>query len=222
MRLLHPRHAGAALLAGALLAVALPTILLPGRPAAGAPAVLRTLDRRAIPLLVARGATMTRYGTGVVVGPSTILTARHVVGGAMEVRLLRGGAVGATVVCRMREEDLAVLRARLPKGTPYYGLSSRIPRVGDRVRVGGYPGRRWTTATGRVTHVISSAVLGGRRVRSPMIVFTPALHQGASGSPVLNSRGEVAGIFVASNRRENYSIAFPAATVLRACRGALR
>lgn len=191
-------------------------------PAWAAPAVLRTLDRRGVLMLVAKGTTLNKFGTGVVVGRSTILTAKHVVGGTMEVRLLNGKRVQARTVCRTREEDLAVVRATLPGGTPRYVLSAKTPRVGESVRVGGYPGRQWTVASGRVTHVISSAVLGGRRIRSPMIVFTPALHQGASGSPVLNRRGEVVGIFVASNRRENYSIAFPAGTALRACGSFLR
>ncbi|HEU5299344.1 MAG TPA: serine protease [bacterium] len=191
-------------------------------PSRAAQPVLRSPDRRGVLMLVAKGTDLNKFGTGVVVGPSTILTAKHVVGGTMEIALLNGKRLPGRTVCRSREEDLAVVRATLPRGTPQYVLSSRTPRVGEPVRVGGYPNRQWTVASGRVTHVITSAVLGGRRIRSPMIVFTPALHQGASGSPVLNRRGDVVGIFVASNRRENYSIAFPAATALRACGGFLR
>ena len=191
-------------------------------PVLAAQTALRSLDRRGIPMLVSKGAALNKYGTGVVVGPSTILTAKHVVGNTMEVRLPKGTPVKARPVCRTRDEDLAVIKAALPKGTPYYILSSKTPSVGEPIRVGGYPGRRWTVASGRVTHVIASAILGGRRIRSPMIVFKPALHQGASGSPVLNRKGEVVGIFVASNRSENYSIAFPAATALRACRSFLK
>ena len=125
-------------------------------------------------------------------------------------------------VCRARVEDLAVVRARLPKDTPYYPLSARTPAVGEPIRVGGYPGRRWTASSGRVTQVISSAIPGGRRIRSPMIVFRPALSPGASGAPVLNRREQLVGIFVASNRAENYSIAFPTVTALRACRSYLK
>ncbi|MDQ7842252.1 MAG: serine protease [Armatimonadota bacterium] len=180
------------------------------------------IDRRAIPMLVTRGGDLVRYGTGVVVGPSTILTAKHAVGAAPEIVLPTGMRVKGRTVCRARVEDLAVVRARLPTGTPSYALSSRPPAVGESVRVAGYPGRRWTTAGGRVTYIISSAVLGGRRIHSPMIVFRPALSQGASGAPVFNRRNQVVGIFVASNRSENYSIAFPAATALRVCRSHLK
>lgn len=191
-------------------------------PSVAGEAVLRRLDRRGVLMLVATGSEIHKFGTGVVVGPSTLLTAKHVLGGTMEVRLQNGTRIRARAVCRAREEDLAVVRAALPRGTPHYTLSRRTPTVGETIRVGGYPGRRWTVSSGRVTHVITSAVLGGRRIRSPMIVFTPALHQGASGAPVLNARGEVVGIFAASNRRENYSIAFPAVTALRACGTFLR
>lgn len=178
-------------------------------------------DRRAIPMLVStsqvsKSETLLKYGTGVIVGPATVLTAQHVLAGRMEVRLPRVTVTGQAV-CQARYEDLAVLRAPLPKGTPYYRLSFKMPAVGETVRVGGYPDRHWMVATGRVTHVIQSAVLGDRSVHSPMIVFEPALHHGASGAPVLDSQGRVVGIFVASNTQANYSIAFPNATSLRTC-----
>lgn len=191
-------------------------------PALGGGSILRDLDRRAIPMLVWKSKNMQKYGTGVIVGPSTILTANHVAAGDKMDIMLPKGAVKGQTVCRASYQDLAVLQARLPRGTPYYSLSSRMPAVGETVRVGGYPDRKWKTATGRVTHIISSATLGGRRVRSPMIVFKPSLHQGASGAPVLNRRGQVVGIFVASNRLENYSIAFPTAAVVKTCRKFVR
>ncbi len=199
------------LLAGLLVLVA--TV-----PSFGDDPILRDPDWRAIPMLVTRSRASRNYGTGVIVGRATILTAAHVaIGERMEVRLPYKVIAGRTV-CRARYEDVAVVRAELPNGTPYYRLSFRTPAVGEPVRVGGYPGRRWGVTKGRVTHIIRVATLSGRVVRAPMIVFWPALHPGASGAPVLDSRGEVVGIFVASNTRSNYSIAFPNATGLRACR----
>jgi len=191
-------------------------------PVLGGGSILRDLDRRAIPMLISKNRDLQKYGTGVIVGPATILTANHVAAADKMDVLLPKGTVKGQAVCRARYEDLAVLHARLPKGTPYYNLSSKLPSVGETVKVGGYPNRKWKAASGRVTHIISSATLGGRRVKSPMIVFKPALHQGASGSPVLNRRGQVVGIFVASNRLENYSIAFPTTAALKACRKFLR
>ena len=178
-------------------------------------------DQRAIPMLVSKSRVskseiLLNYGTGVIVGPATILTAEHVLAGKMEVRLPRL-TVSGQAVCRARYEDLAVLRAPLPKDTPYYRLSYRMPGVGETVMAGGYPDRHWIVAIGHVTHVIQSANLGGRSVHTRMIVFEPALHHGASGSPVLDGQGRVVGIFVASNTQANYSIALPTATSLRTC-----
>ncbi len=197
--------------------LALLIVVAAAAPALAAGGVVTAPDRRAIPMLVARRGNMLEYGTGVVVGRSTVLTAAHVtVAPRVEVRLPRTSVAGR-IVCRDGYEDLAVIRAPLPRGTPYYRLSFRVPRVGEVVRMGGYPDREWRAVRGRVTHLISSATLGGRRVNSPMIVFEPAVHQGASGSPVLDSSGRVIGIFVASNPQSNYSIAFPTKTGLRAC-----
>ena len=111
-----------------------------------------------------------------------------------------------------------IVRAALPKGTPFYRLASRTPKVGETIRIAGYPDRKWIVVKGRVTHVVRSATLGGRKVNAPMIVFRPALRQGASGAPLFDARGQVVAIFVASNSRENYSIAFPSSTGLRTCR----
>lgn len=180
--------------------------------------VLRQPDRRAIPMLISQNRDLLRYGTGVVVGTGTLLTAEHVAAADKLVIRFPKASVTGKAVCRARYQDLAVVRASLPKGTPYYRISFRTPAVGEKVMVAGYPQRKWQVRTGHISHVISSAVLGGRRVNSPMIVFKPALHSGASGAPVLDSRGQVIGIFVASNRQSNYSIAFPTATSLSACR----
>ena len=201
-------------------AVALAALLLSSPVFAEGP-VLSVPDRRAIPQLVTRVQTEIRYGTGVVVGPETILTARHAVSGAVEVVLPTGKVTGG-IRCRAPDRDTAVITARLPPGTPHYRISFRTLKVGESVRVGGYPDRRWTVVSGRVTNVIKSAILSDRRVTTPMAVFKPALHQGASGSPVLDAKGYVVGIFVASNAPEDYSIALPIATGLGPCRPLLK
>ena len=197
-------------------AVALVTLLLSGAAFAAGP-ILLAPDRRAIPQLVTREQTEIRYGTGVIVGAETILTARHAVAGTVEVVLPNAKVIGG-VRCRAPDRDTAVITARLPAGTPRYRISFRMLKVGETVRVGGYPDRRWTVVSGRVTNMIKSAILSDRRVTTPMVVFKPALHQGASGSPVLDAKGYVVGIFVASNAQEDYSIALPIATGLGPCR----
>jgi len=179
--------------------------------------ILTTPDRRAIPQLITREQDTIRYGTGVIVGPETILTARHAVSGAVEIVLPKAKVTGR-VLCRAPDRDTAVITAKLPKGTPRYRIAFRTMKVGETLRVGGYPGRKWTVVSGRVTNVIKTAILSGRRVNTPMVVFKPALNQGASGSPVLDSSGFVVGIFIASNTPSNYSIALPITTGLGPCR----
>ncbi len=196
--------------------LALLLVVVVAVPISGQGIVVSEPDRRAIPMLVSRSRTLLNYGTGVVVGSNTILTAGHVIAGPMEVNL-PAGTVAGHPICRARYEDLAVVKAPLPKGTPYYRLSFRKAVVGETVKVGGYPNRKWSVTSGRITYLINSAILGGRHVRAPMIVFRPALHHGASGSPLLDRQGQVIGIFVASNPQANYSIAFPTGTGLRTC-----
>lgn len=191
--------------------------LVAALPVVGEAATPVSPDRRAVPLLVSQSGNLRRYGTGVVVGAGTILTARHVLGDTVQVVGAKG-PVGAKAVCGTRFEGLAVVRAPLPGGTPRYSLSSRVPAAGERVTVAGYPLRRWRVASGRVTRIIRSARLSGRVVRTTMIVFTPALDYGASGAPLFDARGRVVGITIASNRGANYSIALPVATGLGACR----
>jgi S1-C subfamily serine protease len=205
----------------AALVLALLIAVTPAAPALGEGPVLTTPDRRAIPLLVTKGKTQYRYGTGVIVSATTIITAGHAVAGTVDVILPKVKVTGR-VVCRMQDRDVAVLTAKLPRGTPRYRVAFRTVKTGEAVRVGGYPGRKWKTASGRVTHMIKSAILSGRRVTTPMVVFKPALHQGASGSPVLDGRGQVVGIFVASNAQSNYSIAIPTATGLGSCRSRIK
>jgi S1-C subfamily serine protease len=204
----------------AVLVVVAAAVLSPQPVRADGP-VLTAPDRRGIPLLVTREADVVRYGTGVIVGPQTVLTAKHAVSGAVQI-VLPAVTVTGHVQCRAPDRDTAVITARLPRGTPRYRIAWRTVAVGEPVRTGGYPGRRWTVASGRVTQVIQAAVLSGRRVTTPMVVFRPALHQGASGSPILDARGFVVAIFVASNPQENYSIALPMTTGLGPCRPLVR
>lgn len=190
-------------------------------PVPGAATALTHPDRRAIPLLVSQSGNLRKFGTGVVVGPDTILTAEHVLAKNIQV-LLPQALVTGQPTCRTRYEGLAVVQAPLPKGTPYYRLSFRTPAVGESVTVAGYPLRRWHVVTGHITEIIRSANLSGRVVSSPMIVFKPALDHGASGAPLLDARAQVIEITVASNRQSNYSIAFPTATGLSTCRKFVR
>src|SRR2546425_12276993 len=93
-------------------AVVLGMLLLSGSVFAAGP-ILLAPDRRAIPQLVTREQTEIRYGTGVVVGAETILTAPHAVA------VPRGGVFANSrgrrrVRCRAAYHAPASDRARQP------------------------------------------------------------------------------------------------------------
>src|SRR2546428_5864764 len=163
-------------------------------PVSAAAPILTAPDRRAIPQLVTREKDIIRYGTGVVVGPETVLTAKHAVAGAVDI-IFPIGKVTGHVQCRAPDRDTAVIAARLPKGTPRYRIAFRTLAVGEVVRIGGYPRRTWTVASGRGANLIKTALLSGPRINTPMVVFKPALHPGARGSPGPGGEGHAGGSF---------------------------
>src|SRR5439155_480774 len=97
----------------ALVLIALSAALLIG-PAFAASLVLAMPDRRGIPQLVTRERDVIRYGTGFVVSPDTVLTAKHAVAGAVEI-IFPTGSVTGHVQCGAPGRDTAVVAARLPK-----------------------------------------------------------------------------------------------------------
>ncbi|MGH7752562.1 MAG: S1 family peptidase, partial [Gemmatimonadales bacterium] len=152
--------------------------------------VLSQPDPRAILPLVGRSGNLLQYGTGVVVGRDTIVTADHVLSQSVRV-LLPAGTREGKPSCRTQITGLAVVKAPLPPRTPQYRLSFREPSVGEAVTIAGYPLRKWQVSTGRITHLLNSATISGRIVAAPMMAIDPALDYGASGSPVLDGTGMV-------------------------------
>jgi len=192
-------------------------LLLLAGPAVATPTVISQPDRRAILPLASKEGNLVNYGTGVVVGRDTILTASHVLSGRVEVLLPEAPAPGQAA-CRTQFAGLAVIKAPLPASTPQYRVTFRAPSAGEPVTIAGYPLRQWRVRTGRIIRLLSSANLSGRIVTAPMIAVEPAMDYGASGAPVLDRAGLVIGIAVASNQEDNYTIAFPTSSGLRSCR----
>src|SRR3989442_4937803 len=147
-------------------------------PVSAAAPILTMPDRRAIPQLVTREKDIIRYGTGVVVGPETVLTAKHAVAGAVDI-IFPIGKVTGHVQCRAPDRDTAVIAARLPKGTPRYRIAFRTLAAGELVRIGGDSGPAMIVAVGLVNHAIKNATLSRRRMQKAMGVIQAALHQGA-------------------------------------------
>jgi len=115
--------------------------MCPGSWQRGRPA---RLDRRAIPMLVSKSKDLHKYGTGVIVGPTTILTANHVAADKMDVVLPRA-AVKGRAVCRARNQDLAVVKAPLPRGHPTTASHQRLLRLEKRCGLEAIPNEngRW-------------------------------------------------------------------------------
>ncbi len=140
-------------------------------------------------------------GTGVVIDDSgLILTALHVVRDAVEVRVtfFDGMETQASIIARVPENDLAVLRPReIPDDLqPAILAGSGGLRVGDEVFAVGNPFG--------VTNSLSAGVVSGlnRNFKSPktgqtmtgLIQFDAAVNPGNSGGPLVNRDGEVVGI----------------------------
>lgn len=152
-------------------------------------------------VLTTEGKNENSVGTGVVIEETgVILTALHVVKGAIEVRVVfyDGSESVASLIAQEPANDLAVLRAReIPDDLlPATLAGSGSLRVGDDVVVVGNPFG--------ISNSLTSGVVSGlkRNFKSPktgetltnMIQFDAAVNPGNSGGPLLNRNGEVVGI----------------------------
>lgn len=192
-----------------------------GVPAGSQQPSLVVPDQRAIPMLVGITASQQRWsGTGVIVESGIILTARHVVAGKMQL-YLPNAVVEGHLACQEKDADIAVVTSDLLSSAPSYRLTASSPSIGDVVRIGEYPQRRWKVAEARVTGVAPSGKVGGVLYNSPALRLRTdsALGPGASGSPLLNGQGQVVGILAGGAGGED--TAFSISTRLRACRGFL-
>lgn len=121
------------------------------------------------------------------------LTNAHVAKGCKTIKDTAGGV--AVLVAMDEANDLAAIRfggydersfARLEAG-------AKLPRVGDRIAVFGFPLSEVLASTGNLTagEVSANAGLGNN---SSMFQISAPIQPGSSGSPVLSMRGNVAGV----------------------------
>lgn len=145
---------------------------------------------------LAAGVVMVRtrggFGAGTVWRPDgTIVTNHHVAprDGA-EVAGADGKFAPARVVARDVPNDLAVLQAERPVGTPVRAGDARRLRPGELVLALGHPsGVRWALAAGVVTVAPADRPEGRELIRADV-----PLGPGNSGGPLANARGQVVGI----------------------------
>jgi len=137
-------------------------------------------------------------GSGVILTPDGyLLTNQHVVQGAarVEVTLIDGGSVGASLIAEDASTDLAVLQAHAA-GLPAAGLqASERLRVGQLVVAIGNPfGFEATVSAGVLSaHGRTLRASDGRLIEG-IVQHTAPLNPGNSGGPLVDARGRVIGI----------------------------
>ncbi len=138
-------------------------------------------------------------GSGVLIGPTRVFTAAHVVQAADEVQVVfpSGERIGARVVSSRSMQDVALLElARAPRGvTPASLGNSDSVAVGEQVFVVGAPfGVSHTLTVGHVSARRTAPGMFGGVGSIELLQTDAAINQGNSGGPMFNLRGEVVGI----------------------------
>ena len=142
----------------------------------------------------------TAFGSGslVAVNESSglVLTNWHVVrdaAGPITVLFPDGFRSGAYLLRTDRDWDLAALAIRRPNVAPI-ALSSEVPRPGEELMIAGYGSGSYRSVRGRLTQYVSP---GGNQPFEMIEMAAPA-RNGDSGGPILNNRGELAGVLFGS------------------------
>ncbi len=139
-------------------------------------------------------------GSGALVAVSEnyglVVTNWHVVheaAGQITVVFPDGFRSAGTVLGTDRDWDLAALAIRRPKVDPI-PLATQPPRPGEPLTIAGYGSGWYRAVTGRCTQYVSP----GHSQPFEMVELSAGARQGDSGGPILNSRGELAGVLFGS------------------------
>ena len=124
--------------------------------------------------------------------PELVLTNWHVVrdaAGPIVVHFPDGFRSGAVLLRVDHDWDLAALAIRRPNVQPI-PLATQAPQPGDPLTIIGYGSGSYRAMTGRCTEYVSP---GGNNPAEMVELAAPA-RNGDSGGPILNGRGELAGV----------------------------
>ncbi len=137
-------------------------------------------------------------GSGVLISPTRILTAAHVVQAANEVAVEfpSGAVLRATVVASRPSHDVALLELEGAAAVaPVEIGDSDAVAVGDQIFVVGAPlGQAFTLTVGYVSARRTSPGMLGGSSSLELIQTDAAINPGNSGGPMFNLDGEVVGI----------------------------
>jgi S1-C subfamily serine protease len=165
-------------------------------------------------------------GTGVVVnGDGSVITALHVVEGALQVQVAfaDGTTAGARVVAAQPADDIAVLGVdRLPEVVVPAVLAGP-PAVGETVFAVGNPLGLTASLSAGVVSGRERAITSDRGTAlDGLIQFDAAVNPGSSGGPLLNAAGQVVGIVtaLANPAREDFFVGIGFAVPIATAGGA--
>lgn len=147
------------------------------------------------------------HGLGIVVSEDLVLTAGHTVEGNL--RELTVDGQPAEVVTIDRNTDLAVVHALLPPEIDRTGALALTALRPDSLVLLGVDGPRDVHVDIRQTLVIEHAT-DRATYRRDVVVFTPGVVEGSSGSPLVDDQGRLAGIVILNDEAANQGIAVDA------------
>ncbi|HEY2411425.1 MAG TPA: serine protease [Pirellulaceae bacterium] len=143
---------------------------------------------------------------GISYGSGTLIDARgqfglvvsnwHVVrdaAGQITVEFPDGFKSPAEVVKTDKDWDLAALSIYRPRVSPI-PVTAVAPQPGESLTIGGYGSGDWRMASGRCTQYLAPGV----DFPHEMVELATEARQGDSGGPILNQRGELAGVLFGS------------------------
>lgn len=161
-------------------------------------------------------------GSGFLIDPSTIVTNRHVVEGAveLEVETSEGQALTVGVAAQGLLADLAIVRLDEPVDGTASGmgpatavLADANPEPGTTIRALGYPeGGPLTVTEGTVDDYQVDTRLGNL---SKVIRSDVEIHPGSSGGPAIDERERVVGVVYAIEVATERSLIVPVETLQR-------
>jgi S1-C subfamily serine protease len=139
------------------------------------------------------------HGVGIVVGDDLVLTAGHTVEG--DLRDLTVDGEPARVVTIDRRPDLALVSAELPESA----APTPAPDVPGTARLLTTDGDRDVAIDRAVTLVVEHAT-DRATYRRDVVIFSPGVVDGESGSPIVDDAGRLVGIVVADQRGEGVAV----------------
>lgn len=101
----------------------------------------------------------------------------------------------ASVLRTDRDWDLAALAIWRPQAPPV-ALAHQAPRQGETLTIAGYGSDSYRAVSGRCTQYVSP----GANRPFEMVELSAGARQGDSGGPILNARGELAGVLFGTAR----------------------